>query len=212
MATVGGRARGGVAQRLWQAVEVAFLQQHHPVGFVLEDVLREIGAEGGQPAGDLGIALLLFRRQQHARAHETVVGQFQHALLLGRERERVALLPDGFHATEQRLVQADRRIMVGEHGRQFALDCLQLGGRFGACQVPEYGADPVHGRARTFQRGNRIVEVGRRGIGHDGRDLGIVLGHGALVGGLEILRADAVERRQLERAGPGLEKRVLAGR
>jgi len=84
VAAVRGGAGGGVAQRLRQAVQIAFVQQHQPVGFVLQDILREVRAERREPAGDFRIARLLRRRQQNARADETVVGQFHQPLLLRR--------------------------------------------------------------------------------------------------------------------------------
>jgi hypothetical protein len=100
--------------------------------------------------------------------------------------------------------------MIRELWRQFPLDRLQFASRFGPGQVPEHAAHAVHGRARPLQRGDRIVEGRRVRVADYGRDFRLVVGHGALVGRLDVRRFDALERRQFERPGPGLEKRVLA--
>ena len=47
------------------------------------------------------------------------------------------------------------------------------------------------------------------GAGGDGGDLGVMFGQGAFIGGREMLRPDAVQRRGAEGRGPGFEKRVF---
>ena len=56
---------------------------------------------------------------------------------------------------------------------------------------------------------DRIGETGRVGRAGDRGDFGTVLGHPSVEGGREVLGPNAIERRQAERRGPGLEEGVF---
>ena len=53
-----------------------------------------------------------------------------------------------------------------------------------------------------------LAKLGRLGVARNGLDLRQLLGHGAVEGGAEMLRADRREGRRLARPGPGTEQRI----
>lgn len=112
-------------------------------------------------------------------------------------------------AREQTGIHLDRRPMPRRQGRDPALDLLQRRAGMGRRQMPEDGADPLQQPARILQRVDRIGEIRRGGIGGDARDLGVVGVEPGLEGRQEMRRRDAIERRQAEGAGPGLEQRIV---
>jgi hypothetical protein len=77
-----------------------------------------------------------------------------------------------------------------------------------AGQIEEDRADLLQPPAAPLQRLDRIGKGWRLRIVLDPVHLGPFLRHGRLECGAEMLRADLVERRRLERRFPGLEQRV----
>ena len=132
----------------------------------------------------------------------------EHARLLGRKPELVFFGLQGVDAREQRLVQIGVVAMARQDRRDVALDRLQLviGRRAG--EVEEDGGDTVEAAAAALQRLDRIGEGRRRRVGGDGVDLAPRLFQRGREGGPEMARLDALERRRLERPGPGFEKRI----
>src|SRR6478672_5639881 len=63
--------------------------------------------------------------------------------------------------------------------------------------------------ATLLQRANSVVEARHRHIGGDGIDLSTMRGQCPVESGTEVPRLNPRERRQLERAGPGCEQRIL---
>ena len=107
--------------------EIRLALQHQRIGALVgKHVLAELRAEHREPLGDLGKPLLLLRRQRRALAHEGEVQPLEHARLLlasGRAPPRLRL--QRLDAAEERLVQEDRRAVLGEDRRDVALDLLQ---------------------------------------------------------------------------------------
>ena len=99
--------------------------------------------------------------------------------------------------------------MRGQARRHFQLDRLQRVIGVGGGEIGKHRFHPRQQPAAVFQRHDGVGEIGRGGVAGDGGDLGIMLGQGAGIGGREMFRADAVQRRGAERRGPGFEKGVF---
>ena len=202
----------GRAHEIGQAGKILLTLQHQRVGlFVGEHVLAEACAEAGEPLGDLGEPLLGGWVEARARAPVHQVVAVEHARLLRREPEPVALLVQGIDPPEQAFIVQDPVMVGGQLRPDLALDGLQRLVGVGAGEVEEHAGDAVEKLAAAFQRGDGIVEGRRVGLPRCSRDLGIVLGKAALERRQEMLRRDAAERRNFERAGPGLEEGIVAG-
>ena len=134
----------------------------------------------------------------------------EHAPLLGREREPVALAMQRVDPAEQRLVHEDLVPVLGAQRRDLALDLQDRVVGVGAGERIEDVVDTRERVAAQFQRLDGIGEGRRGGIGRDGGDLGLVLGEGAREGRPEVLGPYPLERRHPERPGPVLEERVFA--
>ncbi len=141
-----------------------------------------------------------------ARAHEILVHESENARLL--VVQRLAACLHGVDATEEIGVHVDRSVMRGELRRHFALDRLQRFVRVRGREVPEHAANLAQERARALKRLDRIGEGCGRGVGCDGRDILPVRLKARLERRREMFRRDALERRQAEGRGPGLEKRI----
>ena len=99
--------------------------------------------------------------------------------------------------------------MAREHGRDLALDRLQFVIGRGAREIEEDARHAIEAAPAALQRVDRIGESRRRRVGGDGVDLGAMVFQRGVEGGPKMRRLDAIERRRLERPGPGLEERVL---
>ena len=104
----------------------------------------------------------------------------------------------------------DRCSVGGELRPDLALDLLQRVVGMGAGRVKNTPSTRCRARLR-LQRLNGVAEGRRLGLRRDRRDLGVVLGEGALEGRQEVLGRNAAERRHVERAGPGLEEGIVVG-
>src|SRR5271157_4676581 len=135
----------------------------------------------------------------------------EHARLFGRKPEPVLFRLERVDALEQRLVQIGSVAMAGESRRDLALDRLQFVVGRGAGEIEENAGDPVEAAAGALERLDRVGEGGRRRVNGDGVDLAPRVLQGGVEGWPEMAGLDAVERRRLERPGPGFEKRVRVG-
>ena len=99
--------------------------------------------------------------------------------------------------------------MPREHGRDLPLDRLEfvIGRR--AREIEEDFRHAIEAAPAPFQRVDRIGEGRRLWICRDGVDLGAMVFQRDVESGPKMPGLDAVERRRLERPGPGFEKRVL---
>ena len=98
--------------------------------------------------------------------------------------------------------------MARENRRDVALDRLQFVVGVGAGEIEEDARHLVERAPAALERLDRVGEGRRLGIGGDGVDLRARLRERRVEGRAEMARLDAVERRRLERPGPGFEKRV----
>jgi hypothetical protein len=211
LAALLGGGGGGRAQRVGQAGEVGLLvEEEHVVGLVGEEVLAELRVEGGQPLVDLGHPLLGHGVELRPRAHEVRVVEPGQPLLLGRELRRVPRVVDGGDALEELLVLGD---LVGEGGQlrgHLRLDLLELRRAHRVAVDAVDRAHPVQRPPRALQCGQRVLEGRRRGVVCDLVDLGELLGHGGLEGGLQELDLDLVEGRDTAvGSGPRGQQGVL---
>ncbi len=133
----------------------------------------------------------------------------QHARLLWREAEAVALAVKRVDAGEQSGVHPHLVPVRRGAGRDVALDREQLVVAVGADELAEHVVDALQGAAGVLQRDDGVVEGRRRLLPSDRGDLGLVLGERALVGRHEMLGLDARKRRRAERRGPGLKERIF---
>ena len=208
-----GGGGGGGAQRVGQAGEVGLLVEEEDVlGLVGEQVLAELRVEHGQPLVDLREPLLGRGVELGARADEVGVVEPGQALLLGGELRGVPRLVDGGDALEELLVLRD---LVGEGGQlrgHLLLDLLEVRRAHGPAVDAEDRSHAVEGATRALEGGQRVLEGRRRGVVRDLVDLGQLLGHGRVEGGLEVLDLHLVEGRDAPvGSGPRRQQRVLHG-
>ena len=208
MAALGGEARGAADDKVRQSLEIALVQKHQPVFFVRQHVLAELGAERREPFADRRQTRLGLRRQPGAGARKIEMIALKHARLFGGKPEPLLHGLQGVDAPEQRVVQIGFAAMAREDGSDFALDRLDLVIGRGAGEIEEDARDLVEGLAAALQRLDRVGEGRRLRIGGDGVDLRPRLLERRLERGPEMAGLDALERRRLERPGPGFEKRV----
>ena len=107
-------------------------------------------------------------------------------------------------------VEHDARVVRGEARRVVAVDRVERLVCRARRQIVEHPADPGQQPAAALQRLDRVREIGRFG----GRAAIAAISAAcsaiaAVEGRREMLRPDAVERRQSERRVPGLQKRVV---
>ena len=89
-AALSGESRGGGAKTLREPVERVFIQQQQERGFIGQHILRKSGAKPREPFDDGRHARALIAFEPRAGAQEVLVGELQHARLLGRQSERPA--------------------------------------------------------------------------------------------------------------------------
>ncbi len=209
MAALGGDARCACDIEVRQASEILLVQQHEPALFVRQHILAELRGKRRQPLGDRGQSRLGLPRGAGAGAGEIEMIALEHARLLGRKPELVLLGLERGDALEQRLVQRDLASMAREHGRDLPFDRLEfvIGRR--AREIEEDFRHAIEAAPAAFQRFNRIGESRRLQACRDGVDLGAMVFQRDVESGPKMRRFDVVERRGLERPGPGLEQRVL---
>ena len=208
MAAIGGGARGAGDEEIRQAVEIGLGEQHEPVFFVLEHILPELSAERRQPLGDRGETRLGLRRQTRAGAGEIEMIALEHARLFGRKPEFVSLRLQSVDALEQRVVEIGLVAMAREDRRDLALDRLQfiIGRR--ACEIEEDTSHPLEAAPAALERLDRVGEGRGRRVCGDGVDFVPRVLQRSLKSGPEMTRLDALERRRLERPGPGFKQRI----
>jgi hypothetical protein len=202
--------RRGLAHRGGEPRELGAVAQHEElVGLVLQQVLAEARVEPGEPLVDGRQPHLGGGVEPRAGAHEIGVDAPGEAALLGRQARRVGRRVRRLDAPEERRVLRDA---VGERREprcHAALHRLELGGAHRRAPDTVGGAYPVERAPGALQRGDRVVEGRRRGVGGDAVDLGELLGHRGLERRLEVADLDAVERRHTAvRPGPAGEQRV----
>ena len=132
----------------------------------------------------------------------------QHARLLGRKPEFVLFGLEGVDALKQRLVQIGLAAMAGEHRRDVPLDRLELVVRHGAREIEKDISHAIERTPAALHGLDRVGEGRGRRVGADGVDLGARVLEGGVECGPEVTRFNALERRRLEKPGPGFEKRV----
>ncbi len=102
--------------------------------------------------------------------------------------------------------------MAGDLRGGLALDFEERIVAVGADEKAEDVLDPGQGPPAQFQRRDGVREVRRLRVGSYGRDLGLVLGERAGIGGRKVLGPDLGERRDLIGGRPVLEKGIFGGR
>ncbi len=177
--------------------------------FVGKHVLAERGGERRDALDDLGEALLGGTVEAGAGAAEADVIALEHALLLGAEPKGVGLLCERIDAAEQGRIGLDLVPMAGELRGDPAFQLEQGLVAVGADQHVEDVLDPGQRPSASLHGRDRIVEAGGRGVGGDGCNLSLVLGESPFVCEPEILRFDAVKRRDPVGCRPGGEEGVL---
>ena len=98
--------------------------------------------------------------------------------------------------------------MAGENRRDLALDRLQFFVGRRAREIEEDAGDAIEAAAAALERLDRIGEGGRGRVGGDGVDFAPRVLERGVEGRPEMAGLDALERRRLERPGPGFEQRV----
>ena len=211
MAALGGDLRRARAIEVRQALEVLLVKQHEPCFFVRKHILPELGGEPRQPLADGGQARLRLGRQPRAGASEFEMIALEHPRLFGRKPELVLVGLERVDALEERLVHIRGAVEARQDRRDLALDRLQfiIGRRAG--EIEEDAGDAIEAATGALERLDRIGEGGRRRVGGDGVDFAPRVFERRVESGAEVGRLDAVERRRLERPGPGFEKRVRDG-
>ena len=212
VAALARRLRRGRPHRFGQTGKVRLALQHqHERLLVGQQVLAEVRAEHGHARGNRRQPLLGAGREAGAGLDEGAVIALQHAALLLAQARLLALLEQGIDTGKQRLVLVDAHPVLGEARRHRPLDGLDLLVGVGGGQVEEHGGGAVEDVARMLEGGDGVGERRRRRVAGNGRDRLALGGKALLECRHEMLDFDAIERRHLERRGPGPEQRVLPG-
>ena len=174
----------------------------------LEHVLRKLGTKPGQFAVDLSQTRLLLVVQPCAGANEIPMGFFEQTQLFGIKAQAIALLVERINPGEQIRVQQDRIAVRRQPRRHLALDLLAGIIGVGTDQVEEHRGHPRQHPAAALHGHDGVVEAGCHGTGRDSLDLGQMLFHAALHGRDEVLVANLVEWRHLQRQRGDFEEWV----
>ena len=184
------------------------LKLEHVGLLVLEHVLGKAGSEGGEPFGDFRETCFGGSIKTGPRPAEGRVIAFEHARLLGAERELAALAPECVDACKQCVIEPDLIPVRGELGRDLALDRQQGVVAVCACERVKQRRDACERPAAALQRRDCIVETRRLRVGRNGIDLAQVRGERLHEPVAERVRRDFGKWRHLERGVPGGEDRV----
>jgi hypothetical protein len=196
---LGGGAEGG--RDVGFGVEDEFVG-----GGIGEEVLFELGGEGGEGLVDGGEAGLGFRGKLGAGADEVFVGLGEEAAGFGGEGRGWGM--DGVDTGEEGGVEGDGAAMVGHEGGDFAGDGLEFGVGVGGVEVGEEVADAGEEGAGAFEGFDGVGEGGWFGVGGDGLDFGEVEADAFVEGGEEVGWFDEIERGDGVGGGPGGEEGV----
>ena len=167
----------------------------------IQHVLAVFELQQGEFLFQPGVSLLVFGPEQRAAAHEALVALLQELALVGRQVQRAPAVIDGLDAREQRLVERDIHVEIGQQGRDLLGDLLHPVVALGFEQVEKDAADAVQGGAREFEGLDGVGEGRRLRVGGDGVHLGLAGLDGRPEGRQIVLLADQVEARSPEREG-----------
>jgi hypothetical protein len=134
----------------------------------------------------------------------------EETLLLRTEAERVASGVEDVDAAKQAVIEIDRAVMLGQNGRDLALDGLQGVIRIRAGQIEKGGRDAAEQSSASLKRDDRVLERRIRGVLRDGLHLATIFGHRGIERTAKTRPVDTVKWRRLERRRPGLEQRVAS--
>ena len=209
-----GRGLRRIAHEVGQAGEIGLAVQRHRVGLLVgQHVLAERGAERREPLDDRRqAACFLSGVERRALAAVAGVVALQHALLLGREAEAVALVDRARRGGRT----APRSSGPWPSARRCAARCRARSPAARRSSRCRPGARTR--RRRAARRGRHSParrwccrSVGGSALRRDLGDLGVVLGEGPLVGRKEMLGLDAPVGRDAERRVPGFKERIFGG-
>ena len=199
----------GVSEEFGQASEIVLgLEREHVGLLILEHILGKAGAERGEPLGNFPETRFGGRGKASPGPAEGRVIAFEHARLLGAQRELVALAPERVDAREQRVIEADLVPVRGELGRDLALDRKQGVVAVRARERVKEGRDSVERPTAALQRRDCVVEAWRTRIGRDGLDLAQVRGECLCERVAELVRRDFGKWRHLKWGAPGGKDRI----
>ncbi len=209
--TILRRLSGAVAHEVRQSGEVARIDAEMPRLLVVQHVLAELRMQHRQPLRDGAHPCPCLRPQPGAAAQVAAMHPLQQPHLVGLQPECRAAGMQRVDPREQTGIERDPHAVLRQQRRHLAVDRLQLGAAQAQHQVGEHRPHPPQRAAAALQRLDGIGEVGRLGAVGDRGDLRQVRPHRRRERGHELLRPDQVERRRLERRGPGSEQDVGRG-
>ena len=173
--------------------------------------MAERSAERRQALHDFGKPLPCRLLQRSAGTTVVRVIALDDPFLFGIEPEPVGGLPDRIDPAEQGRVGADLIPVPGKARCHLALDRQQciVGGCTG--EQMEQVVDAFEALPAAFERINRVGQCRRRRVAGDGRDVRLMLGECACIGGREVLGGDTGERRNAG-ASPVLQQWIAGER
>ncbi len=191
-----------------EALEIRLLVDHDSPGLVRrQEPLREIGAEGRLLLVERGELRLGLGRELGAGVDEippVALGQVP-----GLGVHPLAVLVERLHAGVELGVQVDGVLVGGELGGHALLDLLERVAGVGARHGGEHLVHARQELAAPLERHDGVVE-GRRPLpAGDAGDLGELLRHARVDGGLVVAVVDLVEGGRLIEERARFEERVL---
>ena len=177
-----------------------------------DELLLERRLQGRGFLVDLAQSRLVGLGEAGAGAHEVVVVHLEQHPRFRIERELVALGMDRLDPGEQLRIHVDGVVVRGKLGRLLGLDAVEHVVGVGLDHGVERLVHAVEHAPRLLHGDDRVCERRRGGIVGDRLDLGEMLPHPLLEGGLVVAVPDLVEGRRLkgQRARRG-ERIALAG-
>jgi hypothetical protein len=211
VATCGGRPRGGRAGVRGEPGELrGILDENRPVVRPGQELRAELRGESRQLRVERPQPLLLGGPQSRPGPDGIAMAALQQPERLGVQAEIVARREKGLDAGEQRRIEHDRVRVRCELRGDLGLDGADPLGAARADECEEHRRDPPQHRTRTLQRGDRVAEGCRTGIGGDLHHLGALLLHSRRERRQEVLLTNGVEVGKLEGQRARAEERVGA--
>ena len=131
------------------------------------DVITELKRQQAQLFVDLSQTCFLVRRQVSTVLRKGFVGLREESHLLGSEVERFTLLIHGLDTLEERIIEDDVTLQIGEHRTHFLRNLIHLVITVCFEHIEEDTLDTIEHQTGAIQRLDGVGKGGFFGVIHD---------------------------------------------